>query len=1071
MKKLYPFLCALLLPLTMQAQSHDVYFTSNPALTPDGKTVVFSFEGDLWKADLNNPVATRLTAMQGEETSPRVSPDGQWLAFSSNQYGNNDVYVMSLTGGDIKQVTYHESNDEVDSWSWDSKSIYFTSNRYNAFSEYKVNKDGGTPARLFGNYFNTIHGVVEHPKTGELFFSDTWESYRFPNRKHYKGSYNPDIASYNPKTKAYKQYTDWEGKDFNTTIDQKGNVYFISDEGNQEYNLHTFINGKKTALTKFPTSMRRPVVSANGEKVVFEKDYQLFTYDIASKQTQKLNLTIFRNNVLPKEQEFDLAGRLESADFSVDGKKMATVSRGEIFVSDADGKFMQQVQRGTSERVTEVKWLPDNRTLIFAQTLGGYTNWYTIAADGSGQPKQLTTDKGSDRMLVVNKAHTMGVYFSGRNEVRTIDLKTLVSKTIAKDELWGFQNSAPGFSPNGEYVIYTAHRNFEQDIFIYKISTGKITNLTKTGVTESEPVWSPDGKYIFFASSRTQPDYPYGAQNARIYRMPLQKYDDDYKLTKFNDLFKEAKKDSVPSVKPADDKKKPADDKNKTTAAAKPDEKKPSTLPTPKPPADIVIDTVDLMKRIEQISPSFGTQRSVDVIQKGDKTYVYFCSNQAEGRPGLYRVTIEPFEANKTERVTGGDFFGYDLIASGDKYYLLAGGAVYKLNLDQNRVDRMEMSFHFDRNLAGEFKQMFDEAWAGLDENYYDGNFHGANWAKVHDQYQAYIPFITNRADLRLLLNDMLGELNSSHQGFNSRGTEERAYLRYRTMETGLVYDNDDPYKVESILKESAADKKGIDIKPGDKLVAVNGVAVDAKQDRNYYFTKPSIDAEMELTFERAGKNVKVKIHPQGSLNEGLYNDWIDRNKKEVEEKSKNRIAYVYMKDMSTGSLEQFKVDMVNDAYNKDALILDLRYNTGGNVHDGVLQFLSQKPYLQWQYRDGARTQQPNFGPAAKPIILLVNEQTLSDGEMTAAGFKSLKLGKIIGTETYRWIIFTSAKGLVDGSSYRVPAWGCFTLDGQDIEKTGVKPDVNIKTGFVDRLNNNDPQLDKAISEIMSALK
>jgi tricorn protease len=154
------------------------------------------------------------------------------------------------------------------------------------------------------------------------------------------------------------------------------------------------------------------------------------------------------------------------------------------------------------------------------------------------------------------------------------------------------------------------------------------------------------------------------------------------------------------------------------------------------------------------------------------------------------------------------------------------------------------------------------------------------------------------------------------------------------------------------------------------------------------------------------------------------------------------------MKDMSGQSLEKFMQDMVDDAYEKDALILDLRYNTGGNVHDGVLQFLSQRPYLQWQYRGGAKTPQPNFGPAAKPIILLVNEQTLSDGEMTAAGFKSLRPGQNIGTETYRWIIFTSAKGLVDGSSYRVPAWGCFTLDGQDIEKNGVKPDINIKTGL-----------------------
>jgi tricorn protease len=229
----------------------------------------------------------------------------------------------------------------------------------------------------------------------------------------------------------------------------------------------------------------------------------------------------------------------------------------------------------------------------------------------------------------------------------------------------------------------------------------------------------------------------------------------------------------------------------------------------------------------------------------------------------------------------------------------------------------------------------------------------------------------------------------------------------------------------------------------------------------------------MELTFERGGSTVTTKIHPQpvARFKTNLYDEWIDNNRKIVTDKSKNRIAYAHMKDMGGPALQTFLEDMVTDAYKKDALILDLRFNTGGNVHDEVLKFLTQRPYLQWQYRDGQRTPQPNFAPAAKPIILLVNEQTLSDGEMTAQGFKQLGLGKIIGTETYRWIIFTSAKGLVDGSGYRIPAWGCFTLDGKDIEKEGVKPDIYVKTTFTDRINKQDPQLDKAIEEIMKQLK
>src|SRR3569833_1386755 len=534
--------------------------------------------------------------------------------------------------------------------------------------------------------------------------------------------------------------------------------------------------------------------------------------------------------------------------------------------------------------------------------------------------------------------------------------------------------------------------------------------------------------------------------------MPLYKFEEEFRMDKFTDLFTDKKKDAA----------------DKTTEK-KGAEKKTETAENTH---ELTINTEDLMKRLQRVSGGFGAQRSPFVIQKGDKTHVFYASNQDAGKWWLFHTTLQPFDDDKTEKVSA-DLFGYDIETAGDKYYILASGNINTFNIDNNKMEKIDISFKFDRNLEGEFRQMFDEAWAGLEENYYDGDFHGTDWKKMHDQYATYLPYLTNRADLRLLINDLLGELNSSHQGFSSNGGEEAKTLRYRTMETGVVFDNDDPYKVKELLKTSAAYRVGIDIQAGDRLKAVDGVTVDEKQDRNFYFTKPSLEKEMELTFDRGGKRIPVKLLPEssGELTGNLFDEWIEDNRKEVTDKSKGRIAYAYMKNMGGDALETFIEDMVDDAYKKDALILDLRYNTGGNVHDAVLQFLSQKPYLQWQYRGGLKTPQPNFSPAAKPIILLVNEQTLSDGEMTAPGFKALGLGKVFGTDTYRWIIFTSGKGLVDGSFYRIPAWGCFTLDGKDIEKTGVTPDFYVKNGFTDRLENKHPQLDKAIDEFMKELK
>lgn len=1023
------------------AQSSNAYFLSNATLTPDGQTVIFSFEGDLWKAGVDNGQATRLTAMQGYETNAKVSPDGKWIAFTGRQYGNGDIFIMPLSGGDVKQITFHSSDDEMSSWTWDSKSIYFNSGRFGRVVGFKVAATGGTPERVFGNnFFQYDHNLIEHPKSGEIFFNDTWESSSQAQRKRYKGPFNPDIQSYNPSTKQHKKYTDWEGKDFAATIDKNGNIYFISDEANGEYNLYTVAGDKKKALTKYPSSIRMPFVNAEGGKVVFEKDYQLWLYDVKSDKARKLEIAIVRNNTLPKDKDFDLKTNITAFDISPDGKKMAFTARGELFVSDVDGKFIQKIDRKSTERAKEVKWMSDNKTILFTQTLDGYTNLYTIPADGTGALKQLSGDKKNNRAITMNKGRTKVVYLCGRDELKLLDAKTLDSKTIAKDEFWGFQNSTPGFSPNEQYIVYTAYRNFEQDVFVYNIKDNKSTNLTNTAITELAPVWAPDGKSIYITSQRLKPVYPFGLPNAKMYRLPLEKTDEPYRIDKFKELFKEEKKDTGKK-------------------AATPEVK------------NIEIDTDLIMERLEVLGPVFGTQFLETVYQKGDKTTILYTSNHGEGRNALWKTVTEPFEQPKTEKIVGAESGQFDIIEVSDKLYTLFGGSLYKLNLEANKVDPINTVYTYRRNLAAEFSQMFEEAWAQMEENYYDEKFHGIDWNKVRSYYAQFIPHLNSRADIRTVLNDMLGELNSSHQGFFTFGDDETIALSNRTMETGIQFENDDPYRVRYVIRRSAADKKGIDVKPGDVLVKVNDMEVKPGMDRNFYFSNPSLDKELVLTFARAGKNFDVKIHPQSSLFGNLYDEWVDNNQKLVDSKGKGRIAYGYMKDMGQGELNQFIIDMTQELNNKEALIFDLRYNTGGNVHDEVLKFLSQRSYLQWKYREGSLTPQPNFSPGDKPIVLLINEQSLSDAEMTAQGFKSLKLGTIIGNGTYRWIIFTSGVSLVDGSGVRMPAWGCYSLDGKDLEMSGVQPDIKVLNTFTDRLNEKDPQLERAVEEILKLIK
>jgi Tol biopolymer transport system component/C-terminal processing protease CtpA/Prc len=1025
------------------------YFLSSPSLSPDGKTAYFAYDGDIWKADSNGGNASRITALDGEEINPRLSPDGKWLAFSSNQYGNYDVYVMPAGGGTIRQLTFHTGRDEMESWAWDSKTIYFTSNRNNNFGSFTTTIEGKTPQKLFNNYFNNTNGLVETP-AGEYLFTSSSESAHQVQRKRYKGENNPDILGYNPKNNSFKQYTNYEGKDFNPSVDKNGIIYFISDENNGEYNLYKLENGKKTALTEFDTSIKKPFVSADGSKVIFERDYQLYTYDVASKKTTPLNISLNTNKTLEKAQNFNVENNISYYDVSPDGKKMAFISRGIIFVSDIEGKFAQQVSDG-KERAMEVKWLKDNRTLLYSQTYNGYQNWFTIQADGKGQPKQLTEDLRNNRSITFNSDLSKAVYLSGRDEVRLLDLKSFKSTTIVKDEIWAFQNSRPSFSPNDEYVLFSAKRNFELDIFIYNIKKAQTLNLTNTGVSEEDPVWSPNGKYIYFASDRTNPSYPLGMQKSNIYRMALDWFDEPFKSEKFDNLFTEEKKEEK-----SPDKEKDKKDKK--------EEKEPVIK-------ELKVNPDDTLDRIELVTDRYGYQDDPAVFTDDKKEILLFNSNQDNGKRQLYKKVFTDFEPAKSEKVF--DKAAYYLTKNEKNLFALIEGNIYKTTLAALKPEKINIQYSFDKDLASEFTQMYAEAWTGVEENFYDEKFHGIDWKAKKEQYAKYLPYVHNRNDLRILLNDLLGELNSSHTGFSSTGKEEAMFLNYFTNETGIIFKKDHPYTVESIVRKSPAYRSGVDIKPGDQLTSVNGKKIDLNENIETYFTSPKKQDELVLTLNRDGKTITTKVHPisNGELKGLLYDDWIYNNHQRVDKLSNNRIAYSCMKNMSTDELDRFLLDMVEQENRKDAVILDLRYNTGGNVHDKVLNFLSQRPYLQWKYREGKITTQPNFAPSGKPIVLLINEASLSDAEMTAAGFKALKLGKIIGQDTYRWIIFTSAKGLVDGSSYRLPAWGTYTLDGQNLEKTGVKPDIYVKNTFMDRLHNNDPQLERAVQEILKDLK
>ncbi len=1031
MNKRFILTAIVMMVATTAAVAGNIRFASHPSLSPDGKQIYFSYDGDIYTVPVGGGQATAVITMPGVQDSPLVSPDGKWLAFSSDIQGNNDVYVVPVGGGQAVQLTFHEAPDVPVNWSAKSDFVYFESTRASARkTTFKVAVAGGTPQLMFDGYFNTIVNLAENPKTGEFLFNESMESISFPTRKRYVGDHNPNIKSWNPKSKTYTELTDYIGKDQWPMADKDGNIYYVSDELNKESNIVKYVKGgKPRQLTSFDKSVQYPSIAHNGSAIVFLKDYEIHVLEPSTGKVSVPQISIASGSV---EVRRSFEGQTPTAaDVSPDGKKFALVIRGRLYISDTKCKYLQRLDTPSDERVDQVVWGNDSKTVYYTRTDKGWTNLYCIAADGSSGETPVFLSQNNTKSLAVDKKREKLAFIDGSRAVMLHDMKAGTTVKAAEAEFWSFQNYDLAFSYDGNWLAFDAMHMFEPDIFLYNLKDGSLRNFTNSASVEESAVFTPDGKYMYLLANPTATSYPRGARSA-LYKLPLQKYDTPFKSEKVDELFRD-KKDE------------------------------------PKKDSVVVIDFKDIHERMTRVERE-GSQGSPYIYTSKGKDYLLYRS-MGSGTPGVFSLEISDPDAKpkQVKDLNGGTFFSCK-----DALYCLASGAIYKVDPAAATATKTEVKKDVEAVLDDEFRQMFYETWAVLEQNYYDVNFHGADWPAVRDYYASLLPYVRTRANLRTLLADLLGELNSSHLGFTSTGSEEKNETRIRTYGTGIVFDNASPYKVAGILADSPADRHGIDVRKGDELIAVNGVRVDKAQNREKYFSGAVPADELKLRFSRGGKEFDVKVHTTtfSNIKTLAYKEWEEQRADIVSDRTGGRVGYIHMRAMGAEDLDSFLLKMHTEVYDKDALILDLRYNNGGNVHKEVIDFLRGQAHFEWAYRDFPKASHPNVAPAGKPIVVLVNEHSLSDAEVTSNGIKTLGIAKLVGTETYRWIIFTSSVRLLDGSTCRMPAWGCYSvIDGSDLENTGVKPDIYVKNTFKDRLEGKDPQLDAAIAEVIREMR
>ncbi len=1011
-----------------------------PTLSPDGNKLAFSYMGDIWVYSLQNKDLRRLTDHEAFEAWPVFSPDGRYIAFSSRRYGNYDVFVVPVEGGIPKRLTYHTSDDIVNSWTPDSKSIIFHSSRKNQVSLYKVSVKGGTPDRIFPGYWAIPNFGKVSPDGSMIIFNNSWESFRFWWRKGYKGSFNADIILYNFKTGKFRQLTRYIGNDLYPSWSPDGkSVYFVSDRDFNTPNIFKLDlkSGAITRLTSYKSGSVRWLTVAGARNVLaFERDHSLWLLDLRKKKANPVKINI-ASDLKKNMEEWVKLKKVEEFSISPDKKKIALISRGNVFVSDVKGKYLRRIT-DTLWRESRVIWDKDSRHIFFVSDKRGNNDIYRVDAMQPGDWEAIAISSAEERQPQLSPDGKYLAYIEGKKKLVVYNLKEKKRKTVYTGQLANLWGANFAWSPDSKWLMVGDTFYWEKDMVAVNVESGEKIRLTKNSLDETTYDWSPDGKFIVYAANYTGHSFPDRTGQYDIYMLPLTKMPEKFKEDFYEKLFKKEEK------------------------KVKKKEKK----------IEVRIEAGDMEKRKIRITNTIQDEVSPLFSSDGKKIAFLSSNNRKEE---IWLAELNEFNRVKSKRM----LFSAPSISNLrwlDKNTLIfiSGGRVMKLAISSKSPAPVRFFYKEKINRRGEFLQMFSEIWNTLKNYYYDPKFHGADWMKIKTKYMELVKGCYTNEEFYLLMNEMFGELNSSHVGIYPPPVERNEI----TAALGAEFEKDNAHKLFRIKRVI---KHGPLYKTNRKLEGLYLIAIDGKllstADNLYTFLNNKVGKRVELLVNSKPTKVgaeKLYVKPISYSEEKnlLYDEWEELSRERVHRWSKGKIGYVHMKNMGWGELMRFYQNLEKEILNSKALIFDIRFNTGGNVHDQVLNTLIKKIYAKWKIRDFKITYQPSFAVRPRPMVLLTNEFSLSDAEMTANGFKELKLGTIIGNTTYGWIIFTTGKRLINGAYFRIPLWGCYSLAGVDLETSGgVKPDIVVINTFEDRVKGRDPQLRKAVEYLLKKIE
>ncbi len=1059
MRKLFVFLLICVPSSLLKAQIHAGLFRY-----PDVSEthIVFTYANDLWVVPKEGGNAYRLSSPPGVEIFPKYSPDGKTIAYSANYDGNRDVYTVPSLGGVSSRLTFHGMSDRVVDWTPDGKSVLFASLRESEkerFNKFFTISAGGGPASVlplaYAEYGSYSPDGKRIAVTIETQIGRTW--------KRYRGGNVADIFIFNLQDNSSEKLSKVSDAGDEFPMWHKDNIYFLSDRGPENrMNLWQYNTATKafTQLTKFADNdIHYP--SLGPSDIVFEQGGKMFLFNISSATYKEVRIDAITDGMSLKPRMEKVEDLISHVSIAPDGSRALMEARGDIFSVPAEFGFVKNLthSQGVADRYPA--WSPDGKSFAYwSDASGEYElvlsengNERKVTSLGAGFRYQPVWSPDSKKLAFIDKALTVFVLDIASGTPHRID-------KLLRGTHGTVENFTVTWSADSRWLSWARDLdNYHSAIFLYDAQTQKTTQATSGYYNCTTPTFDPTGKYLFLLTDQHfSPQYS-SIDNTFIYANSQQLAAITLKKGTLSPLY--PKNDSV-SLKKED--KKTDSDKDK-----KPDADKKAV--------DIDIDGFE--SRLVLLPVRAGTFGEVQAI----KGKVLFRTFPFAGAPDR-KSSLKFYDIEKREDKTildDVDFF--QVSANGEKVLVSKGDRYAIIKPDENqKMDKTMKTGDLEIVVepVKEWKQILDDAWRFERDYFYDPDMHGVNWNQVHEQYTKMLTGVSTRDELNYVLGEMIGELNSSHT-YRSGGDEESE--RHKSVGyLGIDWQADGQYyKVKRIVRaapwdaeaRSPLDAPGVNIHEGAYILAVNGVPITT-QTEPYAAFQGLGGKTVELTYNTSASLQGAKtvaVETMGDESRLRHLEWIEHNRKRVDEATNGAAGYVYVRSTGVDGQNEL-IRQFNSQWDKKSMIVDERFNNGGQIPDRFVEMLNRPPIVFWAIRDGKAWPWPQFANYG-PKVMLINGWSGSGGDAFPDYFRKAGLGPLIGTRTWGGLIgISGVPSLVDGGGVTVPTFRMYNLDGTWFkEGHGVDPDIVVDEDLTSMAKGVDPQLERAIAEIKDRLK